>query len=115
MEARGEVPRMPEVPAPYLLEWWYEIGPTVPAGMGEAPIGWPDLAAWSETTGIELEPWEARTLRRMSREFIEMRFDARKPDCPEPYARSEAEILSQRDIVARKVDAAFKGLVRKKV
>lgn len=86
MQDRGEAPSLPENPAPHLIDWFLEIGPTVSAGMVEAPIGWPDMAAWQGLTGIELDPWEARTIRRMSSAFISQRQDAKKPGCPPPWS-----------------------------
>lgn len=86
LEARGQAPALPPVSAGYLASWWLEIGSTVPTGMGEAPIGWADLAAWQEINGVELDPWEAKTIRAMSSAFIGMRYEAKKPGCPAPYS-----------------------------
>ena len=73
MEERGEIPALPDNPAPHLTEWFFELGPTVAVGMGEGPIGWQDMFAWSGLTGIELDPWEAQTLRRMSQGYLSNR------------------------------------------
>jgi hypothetical protein len=104
MEANGVEPSMPDNPAPYLTRWLLEIGPSVPAGMGEGVIGWQDMAAWERLTGVELSPWEARTLRRMSQAFVNQRSDARKANCPEPFAEPEA--------VAKRIDQQFAAMFK---
>lgn len=114
MRRRGDPIDLPENPAPYITDWLMEIGPLVSGGMGEAPVGWQDMAAWSEMIGVELDPWEARSIRRLSRVFMSQRHDARKPDCPPPFSPTRDQVESRREIVARKVEAAFGGLVGKK-
>lgn len=104
MQMRGETPALPENPAPHITDWFLEIGPAVSAGMGEAPIGWQDMAAWSDLTGIELDAWEARTIRSLSEVFVAERHRARKPACMAPYSALPAENRAR-------VDTQFKALV----
>jgi hypothetical protein len=113
MEKRDEAINWPPNPAPYLSEWFLEIGPTIAGSMGEAPIGWQDIAAWQTITGIELEPWEARTIRRLSQVFISQRHESEKPDCPAPYIGDRDEIAALRGNVANKVKSMFGNLKRK--
>ncbi|WP_158250636.1 hypothetical protein [Novosphingobium sp. HII-3] len=101
MRAEKVDPVLPENPAPYLTDWFLEIGPTA----GEIALGWPDLVAWSRLTGVELTPWEARTIRRLSKTFLNQKFDARKPNCPEP--RVQADQAETR----KRVDEQFKALM----
>lgn len=101
MKADGREPILPDNPAPYLTDWFLEIGPTA----GETPLGWQDLVAWSRLTGIELTPWEARTLRRLSKTFLNQKFDARKSGCPEP--REQADQRETR----KRVDEQFKAMM----
>jgi hypothetical protein len=42
----------------------------MPGGAGPAPITFFELASWMELTGIELEPWEVRVLRTLSRDYV---------------------------------------------
>lgn len=79
---RSEAIPLPPNPAEYLTEWLIEIGPSI----GDRPIGYADLAAWQAISGIELEPWEARALRRLSGEYLGQSARARKPDCPPPWS-----------------------------
>lgn len=106
MEAQEKPVLYPDNPAPHITDWLMDIGPTVPAGMGEAPISWEALDAWTRRTGIELDVWEARTIRRLSSAFIAQRYDAKKPACPAPYNGVEqpAEV---RDMVSEQ----FKALI----
>lgn len=62
---------MPPVTGPaYLLEYLFEIGPTMAAGMGNGPITFSEILAWQLLTGIRLRPWEVRLLRRLSRDYL---------------------------------------------
>lgn len=104
MQDRGETPALPDNPAPHVTDWFLEIGPTVATGMGEGPIGWQDMTAWSELTGVELDPWEAKTIRSLSSAFVAERHRARKPGCLAPYSTLSADNRGR-------VDAQFKALV----
>ncbi len=75
-----------------------------------AAIGWRDLTAWQEVMGIELEPWEARLIRRLSSEYISQYHEAEKPDCPAPWVEV---VEANREIVAAKVASIFGGRARK--
>jgi len=107
MKAAGIQPELPPNPLPYITEWLFEVGPTSPGGMGPTAIGWRDLQAWQTLTGVDLMPWEARILRRLSVDFLHEAQDATKPDHPAPWI-SETE--RNREAVSRKVGNAFKAL-----
>lgn len=101
MKAQGCEPVLPFNPAPHITDWLFEIGPMA----GEGPIDWQDMLAWSQLTGIDLNPWEARTLRRLSRAFVNQRYDARKANSPEP--RVQADEVA----VRKKVEGQFAAMV----
>lgn len=107
----GVNPPVPPNPLPYLTEWLFEIGPTEPAGMGAAPIAWQTLAIWSELTGAELLPWEARLLRNLSREYLNEAHQAEKRDRPAPWSEH-----IDREAISSKVSSLFRSrlLERKK-
>lgn len=86
MQEQGECPAYPENPARYLTDWLFDVGPVVAGGMGEAPIAYTDLQAWESISGVQLLPWEARTLRALSVDFVAERSRAREV-CPPPYSR----------------------------
>lgn len=100
MENRGEEPHFPPVAHDYLVRWWLEIGPTLPAGVGESPLPLRYIADEMDVLGVAVGPWEAQAIRSMSRAFINGRQEARKPSCPPPYAVDAPEDA---------VDAGFKA------
>ncbi len=85
-------PEMPLVEAAgHVLDYLFEIGPTMLLGMGEAPLTHVELAAWQANTGVELSSWESRTLLRLSREYMTQGHKATKPDCAPPWTAGSAE------------------------
>lgn len=112
MEAQDVDPAIPDNPAPHLTEWLLEIGPTVPAGMGEAEIGWDHLTHWQQNVGIELAPWEGRLLRNLSRAWLSAKHEARKPDCPAPWGGTANDLSQNREAVATGFEALLSGLAR---
>lgn len=113
MDERNEAPLLPPNPAPYLTDWLFEIGPTQANGMGEGRIGWREIEAWEGRMGIELMPWEAKLLRRLSGEYADERYEAKKPDRIAPFTGTRDDIEDRRAMVDRKITAAFAGLVKK--
>lgn len=98
----GITPRMPPLSVGYLVDYLWEIGPTMAAGMGEAPITHGELLAWQENTGIELESWEARLLRRLSIEYLNQSHLATDPHCKPPFGQ-----LYRNPNLDKKIDAAL--------
>jgi len=80
---------MPEMPpleqGAYLVGYLLDVGPTVAAGMGAGPITSKDLIAWQQETGVNLQPWEAKTLRRLSGEYLSESHRAEKLGCAPPW------------------------------
>ena len=113
MKDEGITPVFPDNPAEYLTTWLFEIGPSVSGGMGEAPLDWSHIRAWQETMGVELLPWEARIIRRLSGDFVAQRAKSRKPDCPAPYTGDASKLKINRDIVAEKVSNVFGGMAKR--
>ncbi len=61
-----ETPPFPDALA-YLWTWFAEVVEGVASnGFGPAMVTWRDLAAWSELTMTQIEPFEARALIRLS-------------------------------------------------
>lgn len=78
-------PDMPdEGDAAYLLAHFWAVGPT----MGDSAITSGELGHYQENMGIRLSPWECRTLRRLSIDYLNESLRATKGDCPPPYADS---------------------------
>lgn len=102
-EAGDDIPPLPDNPAPYLTAWLFEIGPT----SGDAALGWLDLQAWERISGVELLPFEAKILRRLSVEYANERFLARDDARPMPYNLAQEEIEARRDAVDAKLRKMF--------
>ena len=83
---------MPEQGVPHLVRYLYEIGPTMPGGMGATPLTHAEIMAWQANTGIELEAWEARFLFRLSREYMAQSQRSEKPECPPPWSDTPPEV-----------------------
>ena len=106
MRRDGIEPALPPNHAEYLTDWLFEIGPVVPAGMGTARIGWSDIAAWSQLSGIEPQPWEAKILRSLSGDYLAMSQDAKDTGCPAPYETAASIAVNRAAIAVRGREAA---------
>ena len=78
-------PPMPPNPMPHVIERLIEIGMSEAAGMGAAPLSWTTMEAWQRITGIMLDPWEARLIRRLSSDYLAMSRQADSETCPSPW------------------------------
>lgn len=78
-------PPMPPNPMPHIIERLTEIGLSEAAGMGAAPLSWNSIEAWQRITGIALDPWEARLIRRLSTDYLAMSREAEKETCSSPW------------------------------
>lgn len=91
---RKEEDYEPEMPplygTEYLLSHFFEIGPTLAAGMGAGPITFLEIGLWMECTGIELQPWEARFIQSLSKEYLDESYKATKRDRPAPWRVEKA-------------------------
>lgn len=105
-EADGLAVEMPENPAPYLTDWLMDVGPTINGPMGQSPVGWSDLTHWQGFLGIELTPWEARTLCTLSRDFLDQMNKSRDLNCPAPFVENP---LANDEAVAEQ----FKRMLRR--
>lgn len=87
IQSQGVAPAMPPPGmAAYLADYLFDAGPVTHNAMGSAPLGWQDLQAWQRSTGIELQAWEARALRRLSHTYLGASQAALAPDCPPPWS-----------------------------
>lgn len=112
MEAQGQQPALPPLGAAgYLVNYLFEVGPVGYGAMGPVPLSHLELAAWQANTGIELEAWEARALRRLSIEYVSASNAAQPFDAPPPYV--EAPVHEQRAAVSRAVGDIFGSRARR--
>lgn len=53
--------------------------------MGMAPLSWREIDAWCNRTRIDLSPWEARLIRRLSSTYLTESRRAEDENCPAPW------------------------------
>ena len=100
----GEIEMPPFDEGEYLIAYLYELGPTVAAGMGAGPVTFAEMAAWQAARGFELEPWEARLLRRLSVDYLAESHRATQRDCRPPWGGSIAVRVSHDRAAARALE-----------
>lgn len=84
----------------HLIDYLFDVGPARRAEAGEVELDDVVLRAWQDNTGYGLEPWECRTLRRLSGDWIGQRQKSEDENCPPPWRAA----LPSREEVARKID-----------
>lgn len=104
MRADGQKPVMPDAGLDYLVDIFLEAGPTMPTGMGPAPLSHSEIWAFQVNSGARLTPWEAQTLRRLSLEWIAESKRAEDPNAAPPYFRLAR---ARREDVDRRIDEAL--------
>lgn len=76
---------MPDIGnAGYLLAHLWEAGPT----LGDSSLNSTELRNYQENMGVTLSPWECKTLKRLSIDYLNESHRATKRDCPPPFAES---------------------------
>ena len=90
-------PPMPPNPAPHFTDWLVEIGLTEAAGMSAVPLSWREINEWCARTCIDLLPWEARLMRRLSSDYLTESRRAEAEACPAPWLApsNEATIAAE--------------------
>ena len=86
MARNGITPRLPPVGhGAHLLRYLNEVGPVMGTGMGAVPLTYAELRAWQDRTGLELQPWEVLTLRRLSKDYAAESARAGSPAAKPPW------------------------------
>lgn len=109
----AELAAAPAVPdcAAHILDALFEVGPVKPGGMGAAPLGFSDLADWSALVGIDLTPWEARTIVALSRLYLVEYENAREGG---PAPTDEGPTPEQKQEVAQGLAAMLRRNAKRK-
>lgn len=82
----GIEPDMPPLEwGAYLVEYLFELGPTMAAGMGASPLMPSELHAAQQLLGIQFQPGEARLLLRLSRDYLAESHRATEHNCEPPW------------------------------
>lgn len=74
----------------YILDILFDAGPVQPLGMGSAPLGYAEIQAWQCAHGVQLTPWEAGMLRRLSRAYLDTLHASTHPAAAAPGSVEEA-------------------------
>lgn len=83
LKADGKLdPEMPPTDCEFMVGYLYDIGPT----MGDRAISYQEIESWQRNTGVDLDSWQARTLHRLSVEYLVQAHNAKRRDCPPPWA-----------------------------
>lgn len=93
----------------YLVGYLMEAGPVDNGGMGAGRISNSELRAWQTLSGIDLQPWEAQIIRRLSGEYAAESHRATDPNCPPPFAIVLDEV--DRESVSEQLKNAFSTLI----
>lgn len=109
VEADGGELEMPELSAPYLLDYLQDLGIYAHGAMGPIPLPATEIAAWAQGSGIALLPWEFEALRLASRAFVgEYGAENDEP----PYG--DPDDLTDPDVIDDKLRTMLRGLAQPK-
>lgn len=81
----------------HVVGYLFEVGPVV----GEHPVTFGEIDAWTRATGVVLSEFEATTIRDLSRHYLHMRHEAADAKCPAPVMTRAA--LPSREEISNKL------------
>lgn len=85
---------MPDCAALHIIEYLFEVGPTLASGMGNMPLTHCEINAWQNNKGILLNAWEAKMLRTLSIEYIHQTMLSKDIACKAPYGEAIANQIT---------------------
>jgi len=91
----------------YMVDYLFSIGPVMSATSGDSPISHQEINAWQKNLQIKLCPWEAQTLRDMSRHYLLKMIKSDHQDSPPPWIPEIDQQQGER--VAAKVKDILRG------
>lgn len=84
---------------------------------GAEPVSWQEIAAFSTGAGLDLEPWEARSLRAMSAAYVEGFIGGAQPLQVSPAFEGTPEldpgVAVERRQISDSMKAALSSMVRR--
>lgn len=75
----------------YLHGYLFDAGPTGHGAAGPVPLGYADIEAWARLTATPLAPWEAQTLRELSRAYVAELRAGEDPASAPPWVMPEPQ------------------------
>lgn len=109
MGERADDLEYPRCDAAYVIQYLFDAGPVTFGGMGAAPLSHGEIEAWQRNTGIELTNWESGMLRDLSKVYISMSEEAKRPSCPAPWRPDPIEETPREVDVVKRVRDALRG------
>lgn len=85
----------------------FDAGPVSSGGEGLVPLSWLDLQAWQSVTGLTLQPWLLRLLRRLSGDYLMELNKGASVDAPPPWERDLTP--DRRKKVAKHIRKVIRG------
>lgn len=103
------LPDMPDVDIEvvYLLTNLWEMGPVMGGGMAPVPVPQSEIMAWQSNNGIDLAPWEVRTIRALSVDYHSQYQASKKADEKAPWVSEVVE--RTRAVKAQKIKNLFRS------
>lgn len=100
-------PDMPQCSAPHIIQWFFEVGPAT----GEYPVTFSEIRDWSFCTGITLQPWDARMIRTLSKQYLNECSRARDEKCLPPW-EDDAAIKVASNMAADSLKNSIRALAQ---
>lgn len=94
-KAERAEPPLPPLPERHVYDWLMEVGPVDASDTGQSPISWTTIRDWAGLTFRRLSAWEARTLRRLSTEYLAELHAAEDHVRPAPWSPGPSEITQR--------------------
>jgi hypothetical protein len=95
---------MPECDAYYILEYLFEIGISI----GEHAITFSEIESWQRLSGIELQPFEARFIKKLSEAYLSASREAADKDAESPWQDAPA-YMSKAYLMAQRMKAQMRA------
>ncbi|MDP3228400.1 MAG: hypothetical protein Q8N13_10550 [Acidovorax sp.] len=112
IELDGGTLEMPELSMPYLWAYLQDVGLCERGDMGPRPLSSTELQAWAKGSGLQLDAWEFRALRKASRAFVaQLGSDDTQPPYGDPETLADPDVVEQR--MAQILDSLAKPVEKK--
>jgi hypothetical protein len=97
----------PEVTAYHIIEYLFEIGISI----GEHAITFNEIESWQRLSGIELQPFEARFIKKLSEAYLSAAREAADKDAESPWEDAPV-YMSKAYLMARRMQKAIEDAVK---
>lgn len=67
----------------------FEVGLMKSGGMGSVPIDWSDIKAFMDCTGTDLNYYESKKIRELSRAYVNSLNSSKEESTPPPFTNKQ--------------------------